>query len=634
MGFASIAEALFSIDLPDYDAIHKWSIESPDEFWRHAWNELGLIGEMGDQILTRGEKLQESVFFPDATINIAENFLKRNDDSEAIIWVDELGNSFELTWAELNEQVSLLQQALLDLGVRKGDCVAAWLPNRPETISVMIATASIGAVFTSTSPDFGVKGLLDRFTQVKPKVLFATEGYFYGGKWFSCLEKLEDVESGLPSLQQTIVVPYQNINNDKVDVSVGDSRLLWPEFIGPYHPKSINFPPHSFNHPWYVLYSSGTTGKPKCIVHRTGGVLLKHLVEHGLQCDVQPGDRVFYYTTAGWMMWNWLVSALASQATVVLYDGSPFHPSPTSLFNFADKQSVTLFGVSAKYIDACAKAGIAPMRTHDLSSVRTICSTGSTLGGEGFDYVYRNVKKDVHLQSMSGGTDLCGCLVAGDPTGPVRRGEIQKPALGVDIEILSESGERLGHSEQGELVCSNPFPSMPISFLDDETGEKYQSAYFNRYEGKWHQGDFAEWTPTDGIIIHGRSDATLNPGGVRIGTAEIYAVVDSLPEINESVVISQRWSGDNRVVLFVVLSEGYFLDEGLKTKIKASLREQASPRHVPVVIEAVLDLPRTRSGKLSELAVKAVVEGNPVRNTEALANPEALDYFKGLEELQ
>jgi len=634
MGFAGTAEPLFSVDLPDYDAIHKWSIESPDQFWRHAWNDLGLVGEMGDRILIRGKNLQESVFFPDATLNIAENLLKRNDDTEAIIWVDELGNTFTLTWAELNDQVSLLQQALLNLGVGSGDCVAAWLPNRPETISVMIATASIGAVFTSTSPDFGVNGLLDRFTQAKPKVLFATDGYFYGGKWFSCLEKIEKVESGLPTLQQTIVVPYQVKKDVTHDVLAGNSRLVWQEFIRAYSPKSINFPPHSFNHPWYVLYSSGTTGKPKCIVHRTGGVLLKHLVEHGLQCDVRPGDRVFYYTTAGWMMWNWLVSALASEATIVLYDGSPFHPSPTSLFDLTDQQSVTLLGISAKYIDACAKAGLAPMQTHGLSSIRTICSTGSTLVGEGFDYVYRDIKKDVHLQSMSGGTDLCGCLVAGDPTGPVHRGEIQKPALGVSIEILNETGKQLGPSEQGELVCSSPFPSMPLAFLNDETGEKYSSAYFDRYEGKWHQGDFAEWTPAGGVVIHGRSDATLNPGGVRIGTAEIYSVVDALEEVNESVAITQEWDGDNRIVLFVITSGTNELDTVLKEKIKTALRNQASPRHVPAIIIPVLDLPRTRSGKLSELAVKAVVEGITVRNAEALANPEALDYFKDLEELQ
>jgi len=634
MDFAQSAEVLYKVALPNYDAIHKWSVDSPEEFWSHASSHLGLRCEVGDHVLATGEKLQESVFFPDGSINIAENLLKRNDDTEAIIWANELGNVSKLTWSELNDQVSLLQQAMIDLGVESGDCVAAWMPNSPETISVMIAAASIGAVFTSTSPDFGPTGLLDRFTQVGPKVLFATDGYFYGGKWFSCLEKLDEVESGLPNLELTVVVPYELAERSKDDHAVVESRLLWQEFIRPYHPKPVDFPHHDFNHPWYVLYSSGTTGKPKCIVHRSGGVLLKHMVEHGLQCDMRPGDRVFYYSTAGWMMWNWLVSALASEATVILYDGSPFHPSPTALFDLADELSITLFGVSAKYIDACAKAEISPKETHNLASIRTICSTGSTLVAESFNYVYEKIKGDVHLQSMSGGTDLCGCLVAGDPTGPVQRGEIQKPALGLRIEILNESGEQLGHNEQGELVCSSPFPSMPISFLNDESGERYQAAYFDRYEGKWHQGDFAEWTPAGGIIIHGRSDATLNPGGVRIGTAEIYAVVDSLPEINESIAISQRWNSDNRVVLFVVLSEGYELDDELKEKVKLELRRRASPKHVPSIIKSVIDLPKTRSGKLSELAVKAIVEGNPVRNTEALANPKALDYFKDIEELQ
>ena len=632
--FAKKAEHLFDIELPDYDAIHKWSVDRPDQFWSHAHNHLGLISEIGEQVLTTGANLYDSVFFPDSSINIAQNFLKRNDDTDAIVWRDELGNGSKLTWSELNDLVSKLQQALLGLGVESGDRIAAWLPNRPETIAVMIASASIGAVFTSASPDFGAKGLLDRFTQAAPKVLFVTDGYFYGGKWFSCLDKLHEVEAGLPTLEQTIIVPYAHKGRSKEEAQGPHPQTLWSDFLKTYSPKAIDFPSHSFDHPWYILYSSGTTGKPKCIVHRSGGVLLKHLVEHRLQSDIKAGDRVFYYTTTGWMMWNWLVSALASQATVILYDGSPFYPNPTALFDLADELSITLFGISAKYVDACANAGISPIETHDLSSIRTVCSTGSTLVGEGFDYVYQKIKKDVHLQSMSGGTDLCGCLVGGDPTGPVNRREIQKPALGLEIEILSDNGEILGSGEQGELVCSNPFPSMPIAFLNDETGERYRSAYFDRYAGNWHQGDFAEWTPAGGIIIHGRSDATLNPGGVRIGTAEIYAVVDSLSEITESLVINQRWESDDRVVLFVVLSEGNKLDAELKKKIQHSLRDQASPRHVPSLIQAVSDLPKTRSGKISELAVKAVVEGKPVRNAEALANPEALDYFRDIKELQ
>ena len=630
MDFARKAEKRFNLELRDYDAIHKWSTDSPKEFWTHAWDYLGVVGSKGSQVLTHGESFQDAVFFSDSSINVAENLLRRNDQNQAIIWFSETGDSLDLTWAELHDQVSLIQQALLEMGVTQGDCVAAWLPNRPETIAIMIAAASIGAIFTSASPDFGAKGLLDRFTQVKPKVLFVTDRYSYGGKWFSCINRLEDIELGLPSVLRTIVVPYQNEGFQPI----GDTRIIWNDFLSAHSPKPVEFFPQEFNHPWYILYSSGTTGKPKCIVHRSGGVLIKHLVEHGLQCDIKPGDRVFYYTTAGWMMWNWLASALASQATVVLYDGSPFYPTPNSLFDLADHTSITLLGVSAKYIDSCAKAEISPIETHNLTSLRTICSTGSTLAIEGFEYVYTHIKNDVHLQSMSGGTDLCGCLVAGDPTSPVHRGEIQKPALGVGIEILNETGDSLGHGKQGELVSATPFPSMPIAFLNDETGEKYRSAYFEKYEGKWHQGDFAEWTQTNGVIIHGRSDTTLNPGGVRIGTAEIYSVVDALKEVHESVVINQEWNGDNRIVLFVTTSDTNELNPELKEKIKKALRDQASPRHVPAIIISVPDLPRTRSGKLSELAVKAVVEGTTVRNTEALANPEALDYFKDLEELQ
>ena len=633
MDFAISAKSEFEIELSNYDEIHSWSIKSPIQFWSHAAKYLGLIGTIDKEVYEQGEHLSDSTFFPSTTINVAENLLKRSDDTDALIWHDELGNFQKMTWSELNDQVSSLQQSLRELGIVKGDCIAAWLPNRPEAVIIMIAAASLGAVFTSTSPDFGVRGLLDRFKQAQPKLIFVTDGYSYGGKWFSLTDKITQVELELPSIERTVIVPYPRRDQEENETIITEKRQLWSELLERHEPTTVDFPAYDFNHPWYILYSSGTTGKPKCIVHRSGGVLLKHLAEHAFQCDIKQGERVFYYTTTGWMMWNWLVSALGSQASIVLYDGSPFYPTPSALFDIIDKSEVTLFGISAKYIDACANENLAPIETHDLSSVKTICSTGSTLVAESFDYVYKKIKPDVHLQSMSGGTDLCGCLVAGDPTGPVYRGEIQKPALGMKIEILNESGQEASVGEQGELVCANPFPSMPLKFLHDTDGEKYQNAYFRRYEGKWHQGDFAEKTPTSGIIIHGRSDATLNPGGVRIGTAEIYAVVDTLPEINESAVISQTWEGDNRVILYVVLSSDNVLDEKLRNKIKSTLRYQASPRHVPAIIRAVPDLPKTRSGKLSELAIKAVVEGNPVHNTEALANPEALNYFKRSEEI-
>jgi acetoacetyl-CoA synthetase len=634
MDFANKAESHFNIQLPDYDAIHNWSISSPEDFWRYAANYLGLADVTENELVMNSERLEDSAFFPNETINVAQKLLKRNDHSNALIWKSEIGQTEKLSWAELNNQVSSLQQGFRELGIKSGDCIAAWLPNRPEAIAIMIAAASLGATFTSTSPDFGVQGLLDRFTQVEPKILFVTDGYFYGGKWFSLQDKIDHVEHGLPSIKETIVVPYPNSDDKESRIRNKNERTAWQEFTEKYTPKEVEFEAHGFNHPLYVLYSSGTTGKPKCIVHRSGGVLLKHLAEHAFQCDIKPADRVFYYTTTGWMMWNWLVSALGSEATVILYDGSPFHPTPSTLFNMVDELGITLFGVSAKYIDACANAGLEPIRTHNLSTLKTICSTGSTLIPESFDYVYGQIKQDVHLQSMSGGTDLCGCLVAGDPTGPVYKGEIQKPALGMDIEILNDNGVQSQTEEQGELVCANSFPSMPVKFLNDFNGDKYQNAYFKKFPGKWHQGDFAEWTSTNGIIIHGRSDATLNPGGVRIGTAEIYAVVDIMPQIIESAVISQQWKGDSRVILFVVLAQEQVLDNKLQTDIRSALRQHASPRHVPAIIESVPDLPKTRSGKLSELAIKAVVEEKPVQNTEALANPEALEYFKDLKGLQ
>ena len=634
MDFAKSAESQFNLKLPNYDAIHDWSINSTEDFWSHAYNYLGIMGRLGSETLMRGKEFKDSSFFPNSTINIAQNLLKRNDHSEAIIWKNEIGQKEEITWSQLTSQVASLQKGFKELGIKNGDCIAAWLPNRPEAIAIMIAAASLGAVFTSTSPDFGARGLLDRFTQVKPKLLFVTDGYFYAGKWFSLIDKIDEVELGLPSVDQTVIVPYPREELQEAKSPSIGGRENWDTFLQKYSATKVDFPAYNFNHPWYVLYSSGTTGKPKCIVHKSGGVLLKHLAEHAFQCDIQKGDRVFYYTTTGWMMWNWLVSALGSEATVVLFDGSPFHPQPSALFDMADELGVTLFGVSAKYIDACAKAGLKPMETHKLSTLKTICSTGSTLMPESFEYVYQNIKRDVHLQSMSGGTDLCGCLVAGDPTGPVNKGEIQKAALGMEIEILNEHGGRVRKGEQGELVCASVFPSMPVRFLNDPDDEKYREAYFNKFEGKWHQGDFAEWTLSNGIIIHGRSDATLNPGGVRIGTAEIYAVVDTLTQISESAVVSQNWNGDNRVVLFVVLSDGYKLNDELREQIKQELRQQASPRHVPTIIEAVPELPKTRSGKLSELAIKAVLDGKRIQNTEALENPEALEYFRDLEGLQ
>lgn len=636
--FARHLEGRGSGPLPDYAALHRFSIDEPARFWREFWEFAEVIGDPGTEVLRTGDTFRQTRFFPEATLNVAENLLRHNDDRPALIFRAEDRLAYQVTWAELHHQVSLIQQALLDCGVAAGDRVAAWLPNRPETYALMLAAASIGAVFTSTSPDFGAAGVVDRFGQTTPKVLVATDGYQYNGTWHDRLEALGDIVSELPSVEQLVIVPYDHSTGSS-EAPAGSSDLpgqaqSWTDWLAPHTPAAVSFTPLAFDHPWYVLYSSGTTGKPKCIVHRCGGVLLKHLTEHKLHSDVRNGDRVFYFTTAGWMMWNWLASGLAAGATLVLYDGSPFHPDGNRLFDLVEETGATLMGVSAKFIEALGKAGLTPCQTHDLSSVRTICSTGSPLVAEGFAYVYENIATDVHLASISGGTDLCGCLVAGDPTGPVHAGEIQRAGLGMEIDVVDDSGTGLPPGQQGELVCRSPFPSMPLRFWNDDGDQRYQAAYFERFDGMWHQGDFAEWTPDGGMVIHGRSDATLNPGGVRIGTAEIYRIVDALPQITESLVIGQRWGDDTRVVLFVIPAQGVSVDDELRAAIRGAVRSEATPRHVPAQILAVPDIPRTRSGKISELAVREVVHGRPVKNLEALANPEALDHYANRPELQ
>jgi acetoacetyl-CoA synthetase len=536
-----------------------------------------------------------------------------------------------VTGREVHALESQLQQAWLAAGVTRGDRVCAWMPNAPETYALMLASTAIGAVFSSTSPDFGVDGVVDRFGQIEPAVLVAVDGYVYGGKRFDCLERLQQIPDRLPGTPAVVVLDYLD---DEPTLGAVDGAIRWRDWIAPHAPAPVEYEPLPFDHPWYVLFSSGTTGKPKCIVHHAGGVLLKHLVEHQLHSDVRTGDRVCYFTTAGWMMWTWLASALASDATVVAYDGSPAHPSMTTLFDLADEIGITLFGTSARFIDELRKAGVRPVDTHGLDTVRTIASTGSPLAPEGFDYVYDAVKRDVHLASISGGTDLCGCLVAGDPTGPVWRGEIQRPALALAIDVVAEDGTPLAPGERGELVCANAFPSMPLGLWDDPGDARLRATYFDRFPGRWHQGDFAEWTEHGGVVIHGRSDATLNPGGVRIGTAEIARQVLTVDGIADCLVIGQEWDNDTRIVLFVVMAPGRELDDALRDEVRRRVRAGASPRHVPARIVAVPDLPRTRSNKLSELAVRDVVHGRPVANTAALANPEALEWFRDLDELQ
>jgi acetoacetyl-CoA synthetase len=522
-----------------------------------------------------------------------------------------------MTRRELHALVSRLQQALQAEGVGKGDRVAGYLPNLPESVAAMLATASLGAIWSSCSPDFGVQGVLDRFGQIEPKVLFHGDGYLYGGKRFELREKVERVLAGLPSVRKVVTVGYEG---------------GFGGFESGFQAREVRYERVGFNDPLYILYSSGTTGVPKCIVHGTGGTLLQHLKEHRLHSDVKGGDRLFYFTTLGWMMWNWLVSGLASGATLLLYDGSPFVGRGRVVFDFADASGMTHLGTSAKFIDAIAKAGLKPRATHRLESLRAILSTGSPLLPESFDYVYRDVKSDVCLSSISGGTDIVSCFVLGNPTGPVWRGEIQAKGLGMAVEVFDEQGHPI-ENDKGELVCTKPFPSMPVGFWNDPDGAKYRAAYFEKYPNVWRHGDWCEITPHGGIVIYGRSDAVLNPGGVRIGTAEIYRQVEQLDEVLESLVIGQDWQGDVRVVLFVKLKEGASLSEDLVAAIKKRIRDNTTPRHVPAKILQVMDIPRTKSGKIVELAVREVVHGRPVKNLEALANPEALEHFRNRAEL-
>jgi len=610
---ADVGFELPSDPVAAYDRFHEWSVASPDTFWAKAWEFCGVVGDRGERLVEDADQFRDVRFLPNATLNVAENLLGEPTDDLAIIFRGEDGEAVDVTRAELHDMVARIQVLLRQAGVGVGDRVAAWLPNRPETCAVMLAAAGLGATFASTSPDFGVDGVVDRFGQIEPTVLFAVPDYAYNGKRHDCLARLDEIRSLLPTVTSVVVI-----------------ESGWLDHV---EATTITFEPLPFDHPWYVLFSSGTTGKPKCIVHRAGGVLLKHLTEQVLHCDIRSGDRVFYFTTAGWMMWNWLASVLAADATVVLYDGSPTWPDHNRLFDLADEVGVTLLGTSAKFLDACAHAAIRPLDTHDLSTVRTLTSTGSTLNPEGFAFVYDAIKTDVHLVSMSGGTDLCGCLVIGNPVAPVYAGEIQVPALAMAVDVVDEDGLSAAAGVEGELVCRAPFPSTPICFWNDPDNERYDAAYFDRFEGMWHHGDFISRTARGGFVISGRSDATLNPGGVRIGTAEIYRRVDTMPEIEESVVIGQPWENDTRIVLFVKMAEGHELDDALRRRIQERIRAEVTPRHVPAVIAAVDDIPRTRSGKITELAVRDLVAGRELKNVEALANPEALEFFRDRPEL-
>lgn len=618
--FASI----LGLDGSDSDGLWRWSIENRGEFWRAMWDYAGIIGDPGERLEEPATNFWENRFLPDATLNVAENYLAERPgaDDFALLAFREDTDERAVTWHELRSEVAAMAQYFESLGVGSGDRIAAWMPHIPETIIAFLAAASIGAVFTSTSADFGVDGVLDRFGQTEPTVLIAADGYRYGGKAYDCLDRLAEIASGLSSVRRVIVVGYLNEKPN-----LGD-QTLWSDAIAAHSDAKLKFVRHGFDHPLYILYSSGTTGKPKCIVHRSGGAMLKLASEMSLHCNIRAGDRIFYFTTCGWMMWNWLVAGLGLGATLVLYDGNPTYPNAEALFDLVDRYDLSLLGVSAKFLDASMKAGLRPVDTHDLESVRTICSTGSPLSHEGFAWVYDAVKPDVHLASMSGGTDLCGCLVAGDPTKPVRAGEIQQKAFGLGIDVFDDAGRSVEEGVKGELVCTTPFPSMPTEFWKDDDGSAYRAAYFERFPNVWAHGDYASWTTSGGMIIHGRSDATLNASGVRIGTAEIYRVVEQMDEVVEALAIGQHWDGDTRIVLFVRLVEGCELTEDLQARIRTELRRRCSPRHVPGLIAAVADIPRTRSGKITELAVTEIVHGRPVKNSEALANPESLALFE------
>jgi acetoacetyl-CoA synthetase len=645
MAFINEVNARRKLGLSNYHDLYQWSIDHIEDFWVELWDFAAVIAESrGGRVLVDPGKMPGARFFPDAKLNFAENLLMRHhvhrQDTDAIVFWGEDKIRRRMTHAECYDEVSRVAQALAAAGVKTGDRVAGFMPNMPESVVAMLAAVSLGAVWTSCSPDFGVQGVLDRFGQVEPKILFACDGYWYNGKAVETLDRIAEISAQLPTLQKVVIIQYLHDGvfeyGKPLDVSTVRNAVTLADFTAPFAPIEISFARLPFNHPLYIMYSSGTTGVPKCIVHGAGGALLMHLKEHLLHGDVKPGDRVFYFTTCGWMMWNWLVSSLAAGATLLLYDGSPFMGRGNILFDYAAAENMTHFGTSAKFIDALAKVKAEPKKTHKLPKLRAMFSTGSPLAPEGFDYVYAKVKRDICLSSISGGTDLIACFAGGCPILPVWRGELQCRMLAMKVEVFDDDGKSM-QGEKGELVCTAPFPTMPLCFWNDPGDEKYRAAYYEKYPNVWRHGDWCEITAHGGIIIYGRSDAVLNPGGVRIGTAEIYRQVEKLEEVVESLVIAQDWPpgtiGDVRLVLFVRLQEALALDDALTKKIKEVIRANTTPRHVPAKVLQVPDIPRTKSGKIVELAVRAVVHGAPVKNLEALANPEALEHFRNREEL-
>ena len=614
----------------DYDELWRYSVQNCERFWDETWKYCKIIGEKGEKVLEPETDLKNTRFFPDSKLNYAENLISKSGPSPAIIFHGENGLVREVSWDGLREKVAKVRNFLIEEGIEEGDVVGGIITNSPEAVITMLAATSLGAIWSSCSPDFGVNGILDRFEQIDPKIIFGVEGYYYNGKWFDTGSKCRRVARDITSTKKLVMIPYDGATF--VDKSDWQEYAFWQKIMAIQGSDEIAFKRVNFNSPLFIMFSSGTTGKPKCIVHSVGGTLLQHRKEHCFHCDIRENDRMLFFTTCGWMMWNWLVSALACKATIVLYDGSPVFPTVERMGEIIHESKLTQFGASAKYFDGCLKANFVPSEKYDFSSLRSVFSTGSPLSGEAFDYIYSHWKKDVCLSSIAGGTDIIGCFVGGSPISPVYRGQCQKRLLGMDVRVFDENGKSLNNLS-GELVCASHHPTIPLYFMNDEDDKKFENAYFSKFEGVWHHGDWVQLTDEGGMIFHGRSDATLNPGGVRIGTSEIYRPVEKLGEIAESLVIARDIGGDVELVLFVRLQAGISLDDQLVTTIKNQIRNNASPRHVPRKVIQVSDLPRTRSGKLVEIAVRDVIHGKEVKNMEAIANPEALIQFRDMKEL-